>query len=141
MFKKILILWIRKKKKRKQCETDFIIIPRGEVSQLQVLDMVVNQSFDNHLKIICRMKGFVISTWILWFFTIRKNKVLNPGQVQGCLQREWCLYSTSPLFSLILHISNRTLVLCPYLCTHHFLLNLPCILKHSEEKTTCCGKY
>lgn len=130
----------KEKKKRKQCETDFILIPRGKVSQLQVLDMVVNESFDNHLKIICRMKGFVISTWILSFFTIRKNKVLNPGQVQDCLQREWCLYSTSPLFGLILHISNRTLVLS-YLCTHHFLLNLPCILKHSEEKTTCCGKY
>lgn len=69
----------KEKKKRKQCETDFILIPRGKVSQLQVLDMVVNESFDNHLKIICRMKGFVISTWILSFFTIRKNKVLNPG--------------------------------------------------------------
>ena len=130
----------KKKKKGKNCETDFIIIPGGKVSQLQVLDMVVIESFDSHLKIICRMKGFVISTWILQFFRIQKNKVLNPSQVQDYLQREWCLYCMSPLFNLILHISIRTLVLCSYLRTHHFLLNLPCILKHLEEKTMCSGK-
>lgn len=53
-FFKNLILWV--KKKGKKCETDFIIIPRVQVLQLWVLDMVVNESFDNHLKIICRKK-------------------------------------------------------------------------------------
>lgn len=87
MLKRNTILWI-KKKKRKKCGTDFIIIPTGKVSQLQGLDMVVNGTFDNYLKIICRMKGFVISTWILRFFRIRKNKVLNPRWVSDYLQRE-----------------------------------------------------
>lgn len=135
VLKKNLMLWVRKKKKRKKCETDFIIIPRGKVSQLQVLDMVVNESFDNHLKIICRMKGFVISTWILWFFRIWKNSV-KPQIGLGLSSKRMVL--VFHVFSLQSHSTHKYQDACSMFVSLHTPFSSKSSLYF--KTLTSCGK-